>query len=152
LDRVVGVLKGVRGRTFDTVYDLFFTDKRIIAAILVHPSDFEDIYAKVDLAKVLLGGSPKEWAVKKRSLDLIESRRSAFTNKTGDEILALHWSNLEIDCGNISCVTVENRLFKKSLKFAVKNPPGKEFGFSLEKSQIVEAEELVKKILPGKAK
>jgi hypothetical protein len=152
LEGVVGALKGVRGRTFDTVYDLFFTDKRVIAAILIHPSDFNDIYRKTDLGKVLLGGSPQEWAVKKRSLNLIESRRSAFANKTIDEILALHWSNLEIDYENISYVTVGKGLLKKSLKFAVKNPPGKKFSFSLEESQIAEAEELVKKVLPGKTK
>ncbi len=152
LDGVVGVLKGVRGRTFDIVYDLFFTDKRIVAAILIHPADFNDIYRKTDLGKVLLGGSAQEWAVKRRSLDLIESRRSASANKTVDEILALHWSNLEIAYENISYVTVGRGLLKKSLKFAVKNPPGKTFSFSLEESQIAEAEELVKKVLPGKAR
>ena len=152
MERVVGVLKGVRGRTFDTVYDLFFTDKRIVAAILTHPSDFNDINRKIDLGRILIGGSPGEWAVKKRSLDLIESRRSAFADKTVDEILAMHSSNMEIDYENISCVSVEKGLVKKSLKLALKNPPGVKVSFSLEKSQIAKAEELVKKVLPEKAK
>jgi hypothetical protein len=152
LEGVVGVLKGVRGRTFDTVCDLFFTDKRMIAAILIHPSDFNDIYGKIDLATVLLGGFPKETSVKVRSLDLIESRRSAFANKTVDEILALHMSSLEIDYENISYFTVKKGLLKKSLEFTVKNPPGKKVSFSLEESHIAEAKELVKKVLPGKAK
>ena len=57
MDDVVGVLKGVRGRTVDTVYDLFFTDKRMVAAILVHPSDFNDIYGKIDLTTIVFGNS-----------------------------------------------------------------------------------------------
>ena len=87
-----------------------------------------------------------------RSLDLIDSRRSAFANKTVDEILALHRSNLEIDYANISCVTVKKGLLTKSLEFAVKNPPNEKISFSLDESQIAEAEELVKKVLPGKGK
>ena len=152
LEEVVGVLKGLRGRTVDTVYDLFFTDKRIVAAILIHPSDFNDIYGKIDLTTILVGGLPKERAVKMRSLDLTESRRSDFANKTVDEILALHRSNFEIDYANIICATVKKRLLTKSLEIALKNPPGKRLNFSLEKGQVTEAEELVRKVLTGKEK
>ena len=152
MEGVVGVLKGVRGRTADTVYDLFFTDKRMIAAILIHPSDFNDIYRKTDLTTFLIGGFPKEIAFKTRSLNLIQSRRSTFANKTVDEILALPRSDLEIDYENIIYVTVKKGILRKSLEFAVKNPLGKKVSFSLEESQIAEAEELLKKVLPGKAK
>ena len=151
LEDVVGVLKGVRGRTVDTVYDLFFTEKRIVAAILIHPSDFNDIYGKFDLATLVFGGLHKERAVKMRSLDLTESRRSAFANMTVDEILALHRSNFEIDYENIVYVTVKKGLLKKSLEIAMKNPPGKKINFSLKKGQVTEAEELVQKVLTGKA-
>jgi hypothetical protein len=152
LEGVVGVLEGVRGRTVDTVYDLFFTDKRMIAAVLNHPSDFNDIYGKPNLMSLVLGNFPQQRAVKMRSLDLIESRRAAFANKTVDEILALHMSNLEIDYENIIYVTVKKGFLTKSLEFAVKNPSGKKVRFSLEESQIAEAEELLKKALPEKAK
>ena len=152
MESVVGVLEGVRGRTVDTVYDLFFTDKRMIAAILIHPSDFNDIYGKIGLMTFVFGNFTQQRAVKTRSLDLIKSRKSAFTNKTADEILALHRSNLEIDYENIIYVTVKKGFLTKSLEFAVKNPPGKKTSFSLEESQIAEAEELVKKVLPGKGK
>jgi hypothetical protein len=151
LEDVVGVLRGVRGKTVDTVYDLFFTDKRIIAAILIHPSDFNDIYGKIDLTTLVFGNFPKQRAAKMRSLNLIESRRAAFDNKSVDEILALHRSNFGIDYENILYVTVKKGLLTKSLEFGVKNPPQKKVNFSLEEGQIAEAEELVKKVLPGKA-
>lgn len=144
MEDVVGFLRGVRGRTVDTVYDLFFTDKRIIAAILIHPSDFNDIYGKIDMITLVFGGSSKQKAVKMRSLDLTESRRSAFANKTVDEILALHRSNFEIDYENIIYVTVKKGLLTKSLQIALKNPPGKKVNFSLEEGQVTETDELVK--------
>ena len=152
MEGVVGVLKGVRGRTADTVYDLFFTDKRMMAAILIHPSDFNDIYGKIDLKTLVFGSLSKQRAVKRRSLDLIESRRSAFANKTVDEILALPRLDLEIDYENIIYVTVKKGILRKSLEFAVKNPLGKKVSFSLEESQIAEAEGLLKRVLSGKAK
>jgi hypothetical protein len=104
------------------------------------------------LTTLVFGGLPKERAVKMRSLDLTESRRSAFSNKTVDEILALHRSNFEIDYENIINVTVKKGLLTKSLEIALKNPPGKKVNFSLEKGQVTEAEELVQKVLTGKAK
>ena len=152
MEEVAGVLKGVRGRTVDTVYDLFFTDKRMIAAILIHPSDFNDIYGKIDLTTLVFGNFPKQRAAKMRSLDLIESRRAAFANKTVDEILALHRSNFGIDYENILYVTVKKGLLTKSLEFALKNQPQKKVNFSLEEGQIAEAEELVRKVLPAQAK
>ena len=152
LEEVVGVLKGLRGRTVDTVYDLFFTDKRIVAAILIHPSDFNDIYGKIDLTTILVGGLPKERAVKMRSLDLTESRRSDFADKTFEEILALHRSNFQIDYENIIYVTVKKGLLTRCLEIALKNPPGKRLNFSLERGQVAEAEELVRKVLTGKVK
>jgi len=150
LEDVVGVLRGVKGRTVDTVYDLFFTDKRTIAALLIHPSDFNDIYGKIDLTTLVFGNFPKQRAAKMRSLNLIESRRAAFANKSVDEILALHRSNFGIDYENILYVTVRKGFLTKSLEFGVKNPPRKKVNFSLEEGQIAEAEELVKKVLPGK--
>jgi hypothetical protein len=86
-----------------------------------------------------------------RSLELIESRRSAFENKTVDEILAQHRSNLEIAYENIVSVTVKKGFLTKSLELTLHNPP-KKMSFSLEEGQILEAEELVKKVFPGKAK
>lgn len=152
MEDVVGVLRGVKGRTVDTVYDLFFTEKRMVAAILIHPSDFNDIYGKIDLTTLVFGNFLKQRAVKMRSFELIESRRSAFEKKTVDEILALHRSNFEIEYGNVISVTVRKGFLTKSLEFTVQNPSGKKVSFSLEESQIAEAEQLVRKVLPGKAK
>jgi hypothetical protein len=114
---------------------------------LIHPLDFNEIYLKHDLTSLLFGGFLKQRTVKTRSLELIESRRSAFEKKTVDEILALHKSNFEIDYENIISVTVRKGFLTKSLEFAVHSLTGKKVRFSLEESQIAEAEEIVRKVL-----
>jgi hypothetical protein len=152
LEDIVGVLRGAKGRTVDTVYDLFFTDERMVAAILVHPSDFNDIYGKIDLMAIVFGNFPKQRAVRMRSLELVESRRSAFERKGVDQILVLNRFSFEIDYENIIYVMIRKGFLTKALEFAVQNPPGKKVRFSLEQNQIAEAEELVRKVLPGKAK
>jgi len=152
LESVLGNLRGVGGKTYDTMYDLFFTNRRIIAAVLVRPSDFNNIYRKLDLGKAWIGGTPRMVAAKERSLALIKSRRSDFANKSAEEILALHRLSFEIKYEDIDHVILKKGLLKKALDFTLKNPLGKKISFSIEESQITDAEELVKKVLPEKAK
>jgi hypothetical protein len=151
-ENIVGVLRGLRGRTRDWIYDVFFTERRVIAAVVLHPSDFAEEYRKPDLATLVIGGYAKQREIKIRSLQLIEERRSAFEGKTADELLASNRMNLEMDYENIASVEIKKGLLGTSLEFLVQIPPGKKIGFSLDRTQIGEAEVLVKKTLPTKVK
>jgi hypothetical protein len=152
LENIVGVLRGLRGRTRDWIYDVFFTERRVIAAVVLHPSDFAEEYRKPDLATLVIGGYARQREIKIRSLQLIEERRSAFEGKTADELLASNRMNLEMDYENIASVEIKKGLLGTSLEFLVQIPPGKKIGFSLDRTQIGEAEVLVKKVLPTKVK
>lgn len=150
LENIVGVLKGLRGRTRDLIYDVFFTERRAIAAVVLHPSDFAEEYRKFDLTTLVIGGYAKQREIKIRSLHLIEERRSAFEGKTADELLASNRMNLEMDYENIASVRIKKGLLGTSLEFMVQMPPGKKIDFSLDGTQISKAEVLVKKVLPTK--
>lgn len=152
LENIVGVLKGLRGRWSDLIYDLFFTERRVIAAVVLDPSDFAEEYRKSDLTTFLIGDYIKQREIKIRTLHLIEERRSAFEGKTADELLASNKTNLEMNYGNIASVRIKKGLLRTSLEFTVRSPPGKKIDLSLEGSQKSEAERLVKKALPTKAK
>jgi len=152
LENIVGVLKGLRGRTRDLIYDVFFTERRVVAAVVLHPSDFVEEYGKSDLATIMFGGYAKQREIKIRSLHLTEERRSAFEGKTADELLASNRANMEMDYENIASVRIKKGLLGTSLEFVVQLPPGKKIDFSLDGSQISEAEALVKKVLPTKVK
>jgi hypothetical protein len=151
LENIVGVLKGLRGRTRDMIYDVFFTERRVIAVVVLHPSDFVEEYSKSDLATLIFGGYAQQREIKIRSLQLIEERRAAFEGKTADELLASSKMNLEMDYKNIAYVRIKKGFWGTSLEFMVQIPPGKKIDFSLDGSQISEAEVLLKKVHLTKA-
>lgn len=152
LESIVGVLKGLKGRTTDTVYDLFFTERRVIAIIVLHPSDFSRQYGKRDPTTLVVGGYFKQREIKVRSLQLMDERRSALEGKTADEVLASHKNNVEIEYENVTSVRIKKGILGTSLELAVQNPPGRKINFSLDGAQVGEAEGLIKKVLADKAR
>lgn len=152
LENIVGVVEGLRGRTVDNIYDLFFAEKRVVAAVVLYFSDLTDIYGKINVITFLFGNLSEHGQIKMRSERLINERRLAFKDKTLDEILALHKASLKIDYDNIISVTVKKGLMQTSLEFRVQGPPEKKIDFRLDESQIAEVEDLIKKVLPNKTR
>ena len=152
MENVVGVIQGLRGRTSDIVYDLFFAEKRAVAAIVLHFSDLSDIYRKINGWTFLFGNLSERTQVKMRSVRLMEERRLTFKDKTLDEILALHGANFEIVYDNVVSVKVKRGLLQTSLEFAVQGDPEKKISFWLEESRIAEVEGLIKGVLPSKVR
>lgn len=150
MEKIVAVLKGLKGSTIDTVYDLFFTEKRMIAAIVLQPSDLAKEYSKPDITTLLVGGYYKQREIKIRSQQLIEERRFDFENRTPDEILASNRANLNINYENILSVKIKKGFLGRSLEFETQTPPRKKVHFQIETNQLDESEELVKKIFPNK--
>lgn len=152
MESIVGVLKGLKGRTTDMIYDLFFTERRVIAAIVLYPSDFADQYGKLDPTTLVMGGYFKQREIKIKSASLMQERRSAFEGKTADEVLALHRNSVEVEYGNVASVRIKKGILGTSLEFVVQNPPGKKINFSLDGNQVGEAEGLIKTVLLDKAR
>jgi len=150
LEEVVGVIQGLRGRTSDIVYDLFFAEKRVVAGIVLHFSDLSDIYRKIDAWTFLFGSLSERSQVKMRSARLMEERRLAFEDKTLDEILASHEANVEIVYENVVSVQVKRGLLQTSLEFVVQGDPEKKISFWLGDSQVAEVQGLIKRLLPSK--
>jgi hypothetical protein len=152
LENIVGVVQGLKGRTADIIYDLFFAEKRVVAAVVLYFSDLTDIYGKISIMTLLFGNFSQHGEVKMRSARLMNERRLAFKDKTLDEILALHKASMEIGYDNVVSVTVKRGLMQTSLEFVVQGSPEKKIDFRLEESQIGEVEELIRKVLPNKIK
>ena len=150
LGNVMEVLQGLNGQTTDTIYDLFFTEKSIIAAIVLHHSDFMERYHKPDLTTIFLGDGLRRAEIKRQSMRLMEERRQAFKNKTPEEILATHRANVKIDYENIISVATKKGLLSASLEFSLQDHPLKRVQFSLKNSRVAEVERVINKILPGK--
>ena len=152
MENVIGVVQGLKGRTTDIIYDLFFAEKRVVAAVVLYFSDLTDIYGKINVLTLLFGNLSQHSEVKMRSERLINERRLAFKDKTLDEILALHKANLKIDYDDVVSVSVKKGLLQTSLEFIVQGSPKKKINFRLSENQIAEVEDLIKKVLPNKAR
>jgi hypothetical protein len=150
LGEIIGVMQGLRGRTSDIVYDIFFGEKRLVAAVVLYFSDVADVYREINATDFLFGNLARHSQVKMRSSKLIDERRTAFQNKTLDEILASHPANLEIDYESLISVAIKRGLLKTSLEFIVRGSPQKKIDFWLETSKIAEVEGLVKRVFPEK--
>jgi len=147
LEDIIEVLQGLTGETRDTIYDLFFTGKRIIAAIVLHHSDLTK-YWEPNLLTRLLGGGFKYQEAKMRSAALVNERRVAFKSKSLDEILTMHRANTEISYNNIASVIVRKRLLTASLEFKVQDHPEKKMTFFMRRGQVDEVQRVIGKILP----
>jgi hypothetical protein len=151
-ESIVAVFRGLKGRTSDTVYDLFFTDRRVVAAIVLAPSDFLDMYEKRDVIDIAIGNWGKQRAKKIRSLDLIDERRAAFENKNAEEILTLHKANLAIDYENIASAKTRKGFLGTHLEFILRAPTERKIEFSIEENRIAEVEGVLTRVLSDKLK
>jgi len=152
LEDIVGVIQGVKGRTSDIVYDLFFAEKRMVAAVVLYFSDLTGPFGGITLKTLLLGTLFTRKETKMRSLKLMDERRLAFKDKSLDEILTLHRANLEVDYEDVVSVSIRKGLLETSLEFAVQRHPVKKMDFWLERNQVAEVEGLINRVLPNKVK
>lgn len=144
------VVQGLKHGTTDTIYGLFFTENKFVAAIVLHHSDFTDMYLKPDPLSLIVGGGLKEREIKFRRLKLMEEKRLAFKDKTTDEILTMHRANFEMDYQNVVAVRIRKGLLTISLEFVVRGHPETKMSFWIERNQIAEVEEAVRRFLPNK--
>ncbi len=144
------VVQGLKHGTTDTIYDLFFTENKFVAGIVLHHSDLTNKYMKPDPLSLIAGGGLEEREIKFRRLKLMEERRLAFKDKTADEILTMHRANFEMDYQNVVAVRIRKGLLTISLEFVVRGHPEIKMSFWIERNQIAEVEEAVRRFLPNK--
>lgn len=150
MEKIVEVLRGLEGGTTDTIYDLFFTDRRVIAAIVLHHSDYSDMYMKHNpLTSMFIGGMWRSKEINMRSGKLMDERRRAFEHMTPEEILKSHRANKEIGYEDIMSVNIRKGFLTTALEFNIQTQPLKKIKFSLKKGKIAEAERVIEKNIPS---
>jgi hypothetical protein len=138
-DEIVGVVKDVSGRTFDTRYDLYFTKSRIIAAVVLHPSDLAHAYTNLrGTEQLLIGGAMCTHEIKAFAKRTKEERRRKFANSLPEEILKAHTANFEVLYRDIVSAKITKGIIGAKLQFNTSIPTKFEFG--LPKDQITNVE------------
>jgi hypothetical protein len=151
MEKMIDVLERLSGHTYDTIYDLVFTNERVIAVIVQHPSD--EIH-KIGLKGLLIGGHLAKGRTRPPGKAIAEERRREYEEKTFDELMASHRFNFEICYNNVSWVEITRRFFKSHLKFRVSRPSIRDLTihFTLNKNQDTNARRLLGLVLPSKLK
>jgi hypothetical protein len=152
MEKSVGFLEGVRGHTYDTIYDLLFTTKRVIALIVQHPAD---VPFKFGVTELLFGGQTARRLRRfERKNSSAEDRLSTYQEKTLEELLAGHRFNFEIPYSTVMTIKMTRRFLDTRLKFHIDSPSiiGHAIQFTLAEDQVHNAQKLLNLVLPLKAK
>ncbi|MEW6186433.1 MAG: hypothetical protein AB1585_11930 [Thermodesulfobacteriota bacterium] len=149
MERLIGFLGDVSGHTFDIIYDLLFTEQRVMVLLIQHPSDMSYSFGFKEL---LLGGALAAKAEKFIRKPSAEERQLAYKEKTLEELLAGHRFNFEIPYRMVSKAEVHQGLWQRRLKFFSDDPSlsGRNLHFNLTKAQIPEARKLIRLTFPKK--
>ena len=121
-------------------YDLFFTDKRIIAAVVFSTSDLSILMG--------IGGLQSIKWKKKR-----DERRAEFKGKTPEEILKLHPESCEVPYGSIESIKVKKGMFGAKMEIeAVWKGKTEKFDLPIPKKRSEEVERILALYLPSKVR
>jgi hypothetical protein len=140
----IGTLQRVSGHTFDTVYDIVFTTKRVMALIVEHPGDLPQ---RLGMVEMLIGGGFGRPGERLRRKQIAEERRRLYRERNLDELVLLDRLNFEIPCDRIASVDIKRRLFRTSLTFRL-TAAGRTIRFRLKRAQADEARDLAGRIGP----
>jgi hypothetical protein len=150
VEKSVGFLRRVSGHTFDTIYDLLFTSRRVIALIVEHPGD---VQRKFGMAEMFIGGQLGKRGERIEKKRIAEERRRLYEEKGVDELKGLHHLNFEIHVRDIASIEVDRGLLESSIKFHLSGDsrPGRTVRFRLKRNQVEEARKLADETLALKS-
>ncbi|MCK4475248.1 MAG: PH domain-containing protein [Methanophagales archaeon] len=136
--RMQSVGPGIRVGRERARYDIFFTDRRIIAAVIFSTAEL----SKWDVAAAFQ--AMHKW------LKLKNERRAQFKGKMPEEILHLHPESFELPYDRIQSVKVKKKLVGAKLEVEIEGE--EKIDLPIPKSKLREIELVLRQYLPGKVK
>jgi hypothetical protein len=153
MEKIIDSLTGVCFHTYDNVFDLFFTEERVIACNVKHQNDIPYQYPSA-LKPLIFPELLKKRTEQTEQAQITQERRQNLEQKTPDELIALHPSNFEIPYSEITSVDISRGLFQSYLKFNTSNPSPlrQKIRFLLTKKQIQDTRNVLENTLASKLK
>lgn len=152
METIIGIILKVSGHTFDIIYDLYFTEERLIAVLVQHPSEAANNQLILSWQTILWGtalGRRKENLDAKR---LIEDRRLKNKSMTPCQLAESHPGNYVSNYESVASVEIKTGWLETRLKITHTDLNRKERSFGLTRKQAAEARNLLQMVLPSKLK
>lgn len=149
METVVGVIQEVSGHTFDILYDLYFTEERLIAVLIQHPGEVMNYQSSLSWQNIFLGNTISKRKEQNDRHRLADERRSNNKAMTPSELAASHRANHEIRYESIATLEIKTGILGASLKITQTDPAGKSISFGLTKKQAQEVRPLLEMVLPS---
>jgi hypothetical protein len=153
MEKIIGSLAAVCFHTYDNMFDLFFTEERVIACNVKHHGDIP-YQNQSAVRELFIPGFSRKRAEQIEQAQITYERRRSLLDKTPDELITLHRSNFEIPYSEITSVEISRGLFQSYLKFDTSNPSPlrQKIRFLLSKKQIPDARSVLERVIASKVK
>ena len=153
MEKIIGCLTGIYFHSFDNVFDIFFTEERVIACNVKHHSDIPYQQSSA-IRELFFPGFSRKRAEHTKQAQISYERRQSLQDKTPDELMAMHRSNFEIPYSEIISVEISRGLLRSYLQFNTSNPSPlrQKICFLLSKKQIPDAQGITERVLASKVK
>jgi hypothetical protein len=151
MDDVIESICGVSGHTYDEVYDLFFTQQRLVVIGVQSPSDVSPTNSPWAF---LISNWFERNKEKKALSQVLKERRQEEKTLTLDELIMTRSQNFAIKYADITTVEITTRFFENKLIFQIKvsSNQSRTISFTLRKEQIPEVRRIINKVLASKLK
>lgn len=148
----MGVIAQVSGHAYDILYDLYFTEERLIAVLIQNPYESVD-YGAFSVWKNLFSGNPFSKRKEQHNFNLLaDERRSKHKSMTPSQLAASHPGNGVFNYDSIAGVEIKTGWLSAHLKIKFIDPASRVRSFGLAKKRAGEIRHLLKLVLPSKFK
>ncbi len=147
LEQILGVIEGIGDYPYDRIYDIYFTDLRLIVVPIIRPMDFVDIYTKRRATDLLFGMGWRRHEVRQKSRTITNERRSKLKGRTPSEIVKAMEGSFEIPHVSVISAEAKSGILGSSLRIVSKGARGKrKLSFPLSRDQLEKAKNLIESI------
>jgi hypothetical protein len=151
MEDIIGSISGISGHTYDEVYDLFFTQLRLVVIGVQSPNDVSPTNSPWAF---LISNWFERNKEKKALSKILKERRQEEKALTLDELIMTRSQNYAVKYADIATVEITNRFFENKLviQYNVSSNQSRTISFTLRKEQIPEVRQIINKVLAPKLK
>jgi hypothetical protein len=119
LESIVRIFDDVRGHTYDNIFDLVFTEKRILALRILTPFDGKSGHNISSMASLFVGSGFSRRNESIKRTELADKIRNSFKSMSLDELTSDSESCLEIPFSSVESISLSRGLLDQSIQISI---------------------------------